>query len=242
VNAGLVRINGSQPGSPIVLSPATFTDHSTLGGTGTVGTVTATTLFPNSIAPGNNGPGILTCGSLNLNFWTTFAVELNSPTPGSGYDRLNVNGTAALSNAILSLTLGFTPALGDTFTIISNDGADPVSGTFVGLPAGALLTNGATIFRIAYNGGDGNDVMLTTTLGAPASTLTSITNLPSSFKHLTGQGVSNLTYTVQAATNLAAPITWTPLGAAIANSSGVYQFTDTNAPLFPRRFYRVVSP
>ena len=126
--------------------------------------------------------------------------------------------------------------------IINNDGADTVNGTFAGLAQGAFLTNGATIFRIAYNGGDGNDVILTTTLGAPASTLTSITDLPNAFKQLTGQGVSNLAYTVQAATNLATPITWTLLGAATANSSGVYQFTDTNAPLFPRRFYRAVSP
>jgi autotransporter-associated beta strand protein len=236
VTAGTLAVNGSQPNNPVNLAPGT------LAGTGTVGAVTFGVVGSRTLTPGNNGPSILTCSNLSLYLTTLFATDLNGAIPGFGYDQVNVHGTVALSNAILSLTLGYTPALGDTFTIINNDGADPVSGTFNGLLAGALLTNGATIFRIAYNGGDGNDVILTTTLGAPASTLTSITNLPSSFKQLTGQGVSNLTYAVQAATNLAAPITWTPLGAATANSNGVYQFTDTNAPLFPLRFYRAVSP
>jgi autotransporter-associated beta strand protein len=236
VTAGTLAVNSSQPNNPVNLAPGA------LAGTGTVGAVTFGGVSSSTLTPGNSGPGILTCSNLSLHLVTVFAADLNGTIPGSGYDQMNVHGTVALSNAILSLTLGYTPALGDTFTIINNDGADPVSGTFNGLPAGALLTNGATIFRIAYNGGDGNDVILTTTLGAPASTLTSITNLTNSFKQLTGQGVSNLTYTVQAATNLAAPITWTLLGAATANSGGVYQFTDTNAPLFPTRFYRAVSP
>jgi hypothetical protein len=147
-----------------------------------------------------------------------------------------------LSNAFLALSLGYTPALGTTFTILDNDGTDPINDRFFNLSPGALLTNGATIFRIAYNGGDGNDVTLTTTLGAPPSTLTSITNLPSQFKQLSGLGFANLVYTLQATTNLAAPVIWTNLGNATANGSGVYQFTDTNAPLFPLRFYRVVSP
>jgi autotransporter-associated beta strand protein len=231
----VVFVNGSQPQSPFTMNSGT------LGGTGTVGTITCTGFFAKTLAPGAS-PGILNSSNVTFDDFTTFPVELNGTMPGGGYDQLNVNGTVSLGSCLLSNSLGYAPAVGDSFTIISNDGADPVSGTFNGLPAGALLTNGATIFRIAYNGGDGNDVILTTTLGAPASTLTSITNLPGSFKQLTGQGVSNLTYTVQAATNLAAPITWTLLGAATANSSGVYQFTDTNAPLFPLRFYRAVSP
>jgi len=153
-----------------------------------------------------------------------------------------VTGSVALNNAVLSLTLGYTPAAGDSFVIVNNDGAYAVTGTFSGLPSGALITNGATIFRIAYNGGDGNDVTLTTTLGAPAATITAITNLPDASKQLTGQGLSNLNYAIQGATNLNAPITWSNLGNASANGSGIFQFTDTNASLYPARFYRVASP
>lgn len=57
-----------------------------------------------------------------------------------------------------------------------------------------------------------------------------------------GHGLSNLSYAIQAATNLVAPITWTNLGSAAADVTGTFQFTDTNAPLYPLRFYRAISP
>src|SRR5262249_34658265 len=37
----------------------------------------------------------------------------------------------------------------------------PVSGTFSGLPEGAVITLGGNQFRISYVGGDGNDLVLT---------------------------------------------------------------------------------
>jgi hypothetical protein len=48
----------------------------------------------------------------------------------------------------------------EAFTIIDNDGSDPVNGTFADLPEGAALTLGAFRFLITYLGGDGNDVVL----------------------------------------------------------------------------------
>jgi hypothetical protein len=50
--------------------------------------------------------------------------------------------------------------------------------------------------------------------------------------------LSNLTFMIQAATNLNPIITWTDLGTAPANSSGIVSFTDTNALSFPVRFCR----
>jgi hypothetical protein len=47
-------------------------------------------------------------------------------------------------------------------TIIANDGTDPVSGTFAGLPQGGMIVHGAFASTISYTGGDGNDVTLTT--------------------------------------------------------------------------------
>jgi len=50
--------------------------------------------------------------------------------------------------------------IGQTVTLIDNLGADPVAGTFAGLPeGGTLIANGQT-FTISYVGGDGNDVVL----------------------------------------------------------------------------------
>jgi hypothetical protein len=41
-------------------------------------------------------------------------------------DRLVVSGTVDLGNNTLTANLGFTPAAGDAFAIIANDGSDAV--------------------------------------------------------------------------------------------------------------------
>jgi Ca2+-binding RTX toxin-like protein len=75
----------------------------------------------------------------------------------------------ALGGAILDLSLlaGFVPAVGTAFTIVDNDGSDAVSGTFAGLAEGAILDAGSVLFSISYEGGDGNDVVLTATAPPP---------------------------------------------------------------------------
>ena len=92
---------------------------------------------------------------------------MNGTTPGADYDQLNVRGTVALGGATLHVLPGFSPldapTDGATFTIINNDGADGVSGTFAGLADGALLTAGGMQFRINYFDAFGNDVFLTYT-------------------------------------------------------------------------------
>jgi len=59
--------------------------------------------------------------------------------------------------------LNGAPSLGQTFTVIDNDGTDPINGTFSGLPEGATVSTGMGNARITYRGGDGNDVVLTIT-------------------------------------------------------------------------------
>jgi hypothetical protein len=88
-------------------------------------------------------------------------VELNGTFVGFNYDQLNVNGSVILNSPSLSVTVGFTPAPGTTFTIINNDGTDPVIGAFSGLPQGATFAAGGNQFQINYAGGTGNDVVLT---------------------------------------------------------------------------------
>ena len=61
---------------------------------------------------------------------------------------------------MFSLSLGFTPIEGSTFTIINNDLSDMVIGTFDGLSEGAMFVSGGQTFTISYHGGDGNDVVL----------------------------------------------------------------------------------
>jgi predicted outer membrane repeat protein len=55
--------------------------------------------------------------------------------------------------------------------------------------------------------------------------------------------VPDADFTVLASTNVAPPSSlWTPLGPALQNPPGQYQFTDPDAANYPQRFYRVVSP
>ena len=232
LDGGTLQVNGLQPASPVILKAGT------LKGLGTVGTLTAV---------GNGGPGsivlspgaisgILTCSNVALNASTAFTVELNG---GNDYDQLNVNGSVTLNGAALSLSLGFIPAFGTSFTIINNDGEDAVSGTFSGLPQGALFTAGNTVFRITYAGGDGNDVAVSRVNLPPQ--FTSITKLGDNTVQLYGAGSSNLAYAIQANSNLKTT-NWLSIGNAQANGSGQFSFIDTNASQFPVRFYRAVSP
>ena len=59
---------------------------------------------------------------------------------------------------------GFVPALGDSFTLINNDGSDVVNGTFAGLPEGATLSNflgsGRNAFITYAGGSNNNDVVV----------------------------------------------------------------------------------
>lgn len=62
----------------------------------------------------------------------------------------------------LFLVYGFLPDPGDTFEIITNTSGNPINGTFANAPEGAAINGFCDIqFRITYNGGDGNDVVLT---------------------------------------------------------------------------------
>ena len=149
---GTLLVNGSQPGSAVTLNGGT------LGGSGTVGTITSIT--SGKVSPGANA-GILTCSNVAWNSNTTFFVELNGTTVGSGYDQLKVNGTIDLANATLAGTAGFKANIGlDSFIVIQNNGTDPIVGTFAGLPEGASTMLGGMEVAVHYAGGDGNDVEL----------------------------------------------------------------------------------
>lgn len=153
VNAGTLLINGS------VTSNVTVASGATVGGSGTINSSNSLTVQSGgTIAPGTS-PGILNSGNVTLQSGSAFNAELNGTTVGTQYDQLNVTGTVTIgSNVTLNGSLGFTPAAGDTFVIINNDGSDAISGTFNGLGQGALLTIGGEKFHIVYNhnSGDGN--------------------------------------------------------------------------------------
>ena len=121
---------------------------------------------PVSVTGGTIDPGVVSGGvasitvncALALNVAATFVVDLNSAT---SFDRVAVNGTVDLGGSTLTVHDNFGSALGDNFNIIVNDGTDAVVGTFNGLPEGASVSVGGSVFKISYVAGTGNDVTLT---------------------------------------------------------------------------------
>ncbi|MCI0455675.1 MAG: autotransporter-associated beta strand repeat-containing protein [Gemmataceae bacterium] len=156
INAGVLEANANLSGSPFQVNSAT------LAGTATAGPVTASTTAGvlSTVSPGGTSTARLTTGNLALNANTTYVVQIFGTTIGQ-HDNLNVAGTVALGGATLQVTVGFTSAVDNVYTLISNDGTDAVSGTFAGLAQGAILTAGGIQLQISYAGGSGNDVTLT---------------------------------------------------------------------------------
>jgi fibronectin-binding autotransporter adhesin len=159
----------------------TVDDGGTLKGTGTAEFLV---VRPAGIVAPGHSPGTLTVVQ-TLSLQGTYQAELQT---AKNYDQLVVGqgfsgaGNAVMLNpsSVLSLSLypGWSIAKGDTFTIIDNKSATPVSGTFTGLAEGSQVTVSGVTFSISYVGGDGNDVVLTalTTAADPAAPNTGVAN------------------------------------------------------------------
>lgn len=148
----------------------TVRNGNTLKGGGTTGNIIVQA--GGHLAPGQS-PGCLSTGNTTISGY--FDVELGGLDACTGYDQLIVSGSVTLSGGILNLSLydNFQPPVGTVYTIINNDGADPVSGTFSGVSEGGVVSIDSRLFRLSYTGGDGNDVTLTA-LGTVASPNTGI--------------------------------------------------------------------
>jgi len=173
---------------------------------------------------------------------TEFRAELNGPAPNTSYDQLRVLGPVNLGQATLNVTLGFEPTTNDTFVVVEKVNAGPIVGTFLNLPEGALLTVNARQFRVTYQGGNGNDVVLQR-VDTPTFTVGSIALMNAESMAISGQGLPFATYVLDAASLLVEPMPWMPVATNAANPQGIYQFVDAFAsngqPLHPVRFYRV---
>jgi hypothetical protein len=144
-------------GSDIIFNPGSI---NTLGGT-----LTLTPGSTGSVQPITSGTDAdLTSVTLAFAPGANLAIALNGPTVGTQYNQLSVKGDINLTGVNLLLSGTLTPTVGETFTIVNNQGSHPIIGTFNGLPEGAVIRDfPATNFEavISYVGGDGNDVVLT---------------------------------------------------------------------------------
>ncbi|MER9104896.1 autotransporter domain-containing protein [Mesorhizobium sp. M0848] len=155
VGTGTLVVGDASHGDASLAGDVTVDSGARLGGIGTIGgnvTILGTHGVGNSI-------GVQTVGGNYVNHGI-FEVEA---TP-SGADKLIVGGTVDISGATLNLVL--TPATAESwnlrngpYTIIQNNGAADVAGTFASV--GNLNDLLFLDHLINYKGGDGNDITLT---------------------------------------------------------------------------------
>ncbi|MFC4319675.1 cadherin-like domain-containing protein, partial [Rhizobium alvei] len=151
-SAGTLLVDGTIENTDFTIGSGAM-----LGGSGTVGDVTIQS--GGTIGPGNS-PGILTVADLTIS--GTFDVEISGTIVGTEFYQIVVTGSVTLSGTLdVSFLNAYLPTVGDSFTIIDNQGSDAVTGTFSGLTDGAYFSVGGTYFQIDYDGGTSNDVVLT---------------------------------------------------------------------------------
>jgi hypothetical protein len=112
-----------------------------------------------TVAPGlTASTGILTGGGATIFLpGSTFAVRLDGLTPGSGYDQLDLTDPT-ITGANLDLSVALASS-GGSFTILHS--LTPIVGAFAGLPEGAVFARNGQLFQITYQGGAGDDIVLT---------------------------------------------------------------------------------
>ena len=100
--------------------------------------------------------------SSNLNLQAGAILDIQLVGTNS-YDRIAVGGAVNLNSnsgagSTLRLSVAGALRVGQQFTIIDNQSAGAVQGAF---SCGSSVSAGGYRFAVAYNGGTGNDVVLT---------------------------------------------------------------------------------
>ncbi|MBU4458985.1 MAG: autotransporter-associated beta strand repeat-containing protein, partial [Verrucomicrobia bacterium] len=179
VEAGTLKVSGNNPnpgtvtvksGGTLIMNGdwrasglITVDNGGTFSGDGTVGGISSS----GTVSPGNS-PGTLTSyGNVTLNTGSILTMELQDPLMDP-YDTLVMNGgvltLSGTPELSLSLYGGYTPNLGDSFTILSGfvgsaGDFDPgFDGIFNGKPDGGTFSVSGSTFQIDYNA---NDITLT---------------------------------------------------------------------------------
>lgn len=161
VNAGTLTVDGDL-GSSVSVNPG-----GKLRGKGTIKSITLNGGSVDLSQLKTSGFSVTAPGS-------KFLSSLQGNTPLTSYGQAKVTGAVDLTGTSFYPTLGFAPYNGSSFILIDNDGTDPVTGYFEGLPEGSTFGLKGKIFTISYHGGTGNDVVITVTSGGlPPPAITS---------------------------------------------------------------------
>jgi autotransporter-associated beta strand protein len=241
--AGTLTLNGIQTYTGI-----TDVQEGTLAGTGTLGPIkvfSAATLAPGSSV------GTLRTGNATFHADSTLALDFSSPSVA---DQLAVTGTVSLGgNVALALTLNYTPAAGDAFVVIANDGADPINTSgglfaFGGTPLaeGASFQAGGANWTISYIGGTGNDVTLSPTPATTSNLAMTSFNIGNPAGGAAGKRVQGtISGSPGASIRLMRSATladWTLLSTIVLDGSGQGNFDVIDPLATDRAFYSLFFP
>ncbi len=130
VNSGEIRTsNGS-----FTVFFGSVSGSGTFTGTGIVN-------FEGDLSPGSSPAAVSFGGSVALGAAALVRIELGGTTPGTQYDRVNVSGQLALGGTLdVDLLNGFTPALGNQFTVLTFASRSGDFANYTGLNVGGHLT------------------------------------------------------------------------------------------------------
>jgi uncharacterized repeat protein (TIGR03803 family) len=214
------------------------------------------TLFGTTIAGGTGGKGVVfSVGTNGIGF-----TVLHHFSATDSLTRTNADGTSPCAELVLSdgqlygtASAGGANASGTVFRVNTNgtqfqtiyaftvvnsstgtnrDGAFPVTG---------ILPLGNSLYGTTFSGGPGGmGTVFSMTIPLPPAVITNIISNVNGSVALYFLGSANSTNVIQALTNLVSPA-WQNLSTNKADANGAWQFTDTNAPQFPARFYRSFS-
>jgi autotransporter-associated beta strand protein len=154
------RSSGSSTGSGLVqVNGGTLAGSGRIAGAVSIGNNSGTRGY---LAPGGAGTGTLSVQQ-NATFKAdgTYNFQVNSNKATS--DRLTARGVMINSGATFSASdlAASTLTAGTAFIVISNTGSAPISGAFNNLADGSTITIGSNSYSVNYEGGDGNDLVLT---------------------------------------------------------------------------------
>jgi RHS repeat-associated protein len=111
------------------------------------GTIQGAVINAGQINPGNLLGTLTVTGNYTQASTGTTNIEIGGATAGSQYDRLHIQGTAALDGTLhINLVNGFGPSAGQDFTILDFASA---TGSFATI--NGLVQGGRTIFRVDSN-------------------------------------------------------------------------------------------
>ena len=210
-----------------------------------------------TLSPGGSA-GTLATGAQTWSGGGSYVWEISDPNNPSAHDLVAITGTLNLQASaanpftikITSLASAETPG-----PLTGFDNTSSYQWTLATATGGVLNFNpnafilDVSAFGNSLGGGtfnlavSGNALVLNFRPYPPSAPLiTGAAALPGTGFSLSGTGIANQVWIFSAASNLIAPVTWTPLATNAADGSGFFQFVDIQATNFPQRFYRVATP